>query len=660
MLGNAEQILRQSVAGFHQYVLTQPVHLEFVSDGFCALMGLPREQLLNGQNDSLSALVHPADREVYGQFLKTMGKKPASDTLQFRIVKPEGQICYVQTAMTSQRLPDGTMIANATLTDITQLKLETQNLQYLNDTMPCGFLKYTCQRHPRITYMNDQMRKILGFPRYFSQVSAQEAYQGSIYWMIPLEERRKMARYLNRVYTSDAPIAGEITVMRYDGRKAHLFGWVTKCLNEQGVEEFQSACMDITDRYEAKKRSQTTQYLQALTDVYDLILQYDCSNNTAKCLYGQKSMVFRWLENISLQMEDALDKWIGQEVLEEDRQTVRQFVQSFCKNRQQGSGNQPWQMDYRGITPEGNILPYKGLFLKIDDTLSWFCCRQVPSQAEEESLRSENRILKKNMQDLVMHFTDGLAAFELRDGFVTPLYVSDNVCEFFGFSKEEWMPMMQKRTPIQEFVAHSDAAYEEFLSLLQNGQAEFTYFDLKTQKERRIKAVCSQKTNSPSVRYVMLYNMEESPRQTGEKSRETSVFIRTFGYFDVFVGEKPIAFRNKKSKELLALLVDRRGGYVTSEEAIAFLWEEEPINTVTLARYRKVALRLKNILEEYGISHIVESVDGKRRLVTEKVRCDLYDHLSGKSQGFKGSYLTNYSWGETTLAELSGDLLGTS
>ena len=126
------------------------------------------------------------------------------------------------------------------------------------------------------------------------------------------------------------------------------------------------------------------------------------------------------------------------------------------------------------------------------------------------------------------------------------------------------------------------------------------------------------------------------------------------------MGKRPIAFRNKKSKELFALLVDRRGGYVSSEEAISFLWEDEPVNPVTLARYRKVALRLKNILEEYGISEVVESVDGKRRIATEKVRCDLYDYLSGKeefSQLFKGSYLTNYSWGENTLAELAGRAL---
>ena len=133
------------------------------------------------------------------------------------------------------------------------------------------------------------------------------------------------------------------------------------------------------------------------------------------------------------------------------------------------------------------------------------------------------------------------------------------------------------------------------------------------------------------------------------------VKIRTFGYFDVFIGDTPVAFRNEKSKELLALLVDRKGGYVTADEAISFLWEDSPADALTLSRYRKVALRLKRTLEEYGISEIIESVNGKRRIVTDRVQCDLYDYLTGKEEFaglFKGSYLTNYSWAENTLAEL--------
>ena len=106
--------------------------------------------------------------------------------------------------------------------------------------------------------------------------------------------------------------------------------------------------------------------------------------------------------------------------------------------------------------------------------------------------------------------------------------------------------------------------------------------------------------------------MDEFPGTAAESADDgMTVSIRTFGYFDVFIGGEPIAFRSRKAKELFALLIDRRGGFVTSEEAIGFLWEEEPINSVTLARYRKVALRLKNILEEYGISDVMES-DGRK------------------------------------------------
>ena len=159
--------------------------------------------------------------------------------------------------------------------------------------------------------------------------------------------------------------------------------------------------------------------------------------------------------------------------------------------------------------------------------------------------------------------------------------------------------------------------------------------------------------NSP--RYIVLYSVEDDEKIKKETPENTNVTIRTFGYFDVFVGDKPIAFRNKKSKELFALLVDRKGGFVSGEEAIAFLWEDEPASTLTLSRYRKVALRLKNTLEEYGVSDILETVNGKRRIVVEKVKCDLYDYLSGRdeyAQLFKGSYLSNYSWSENTLGEL--------
>ena len=59
------------------------------------------------------------------------------------------------------------------------------------------------------------------------------------------------------------------------------------------------------------------------------------------------------------------------------------------------------------------------------------------------------------------------------------------------------------------------------------------------------------------------------------KMEEKRIVIRTFGYFDIFVDGETIPFSCKKAKELLALLVDRRGGFVTTGDAISYLWEDE-------------------------------------------------------------------------------------
>lgn len=663
ILNNMNDILSLGISGFHQYVLTDPVHIGYASKNLCDMLGITEDELLSETEDKYALMVHPADRETYSEFINNMKQKEQTVKAEYRLIKKSGEVIYVCDTVTVKKDSDGILSGYSVLTDITEIKKKNDNLQFLNETIPCGFLKYTCEKQPKVTYINRQMMEFLRFPEAKEgELDYLELFKANIFLMIPMEERRRFSLYLNRVYSAGTPLAGEMTILRCDGTRAYMFGWVTKCVNEQGVEEFQSVCIDITERHQAKKANETRRYLKALTDVYDKIFEYDLGANTVKCLYSSNSPMFKWLENIPMQMEDATEKWISGTVVDEDRDRLRSFFKDFCQKKLYKPDARPPRITYRAQSSSGDIKTYGGIFLKIDNSVSLYCCRSVQDDKEADYLRNENVSLKENMHELVMRFTDGVAAFEVKDGYVTPLYASDNVCEFFGFTKEEWLPLMKKSTPIKDFVARSDAAYEEIVELLKNGEAEFTYFDLKSETERRIKAICSHKSpSSSSPRYIMLYNVEDTGTEKGLSLPENrTVSIRTFGYFDVFVGDKAVAFRNKKSKELFALLVDRRGGFVSSEEAISFLWEDELVNSVTLARYRKVALRLKNILEEYGISDVMETVDGKRRIVTEKVRCDLYDYLSGKeeyAQLFKGNYLTNYSWGENTLAELTGNIL---
>ncbi len=536
---------------------------------------------------------------------------------------------------------------------------ENSELPFLNDTIPCGFVRYTCEKQPRITYINPRMIELLRFPEAKDgEMDYLEMYKSNIFLMIPMEERRRFSKYLNHVFSSDAPIAGNMTLLRCDGTRAHVFGWVAKCVNERGEEEFQSVCMDVTESYKARKTKENARYLNALSSVYDKIFEFNLDANTVKCLHCEETSYFKRFENIAMQIEDALEKWLTSSVTGEYREALRRYFTDFCQKRLSAADGRPPKITYKARSTDDSYRQYMGVFIKVDEAISFYCCRETKETADSAALQAENDQLKGTMRDLVMQFSDGIAAFEISpEGMVKPLYATENVCEFFGYTEEEWLPLTRRYTPIEHFAAYSEAAYEDFNELLRTGEAEFSYFDYQTETERRIKAICSEKEPNPnSSRYVMLYALEGDSREEKTLLAESrTVSVRTFGYFDVFIGNTPIAFRNKKSKELFALLVDRKGGYVSSEEAISFLWEDEPVSTLTLSRYRKVALRLKSTLEEYGIPEVMETVDGKRRIVQDRVDCDLYNYLSGReeyAQLFKGSYLTNYSWGETTLGEL--------
>lgn len=659
-LNNTEEILNSRIPGLHIYDLKEPFHIVYVSRSLVEITGYPEEELISEKDDLYLSVVHPSDRDNYRDFLKQAAKAAdRSSSSEYRIVRKTGETVYVRDTMSVFMSDEGILTGVSVLTDITQQKIRDEEVRFLKESVNFGLMKYTCEKQPRITYINKTMTDILRFPvTKDGEADCYDMYMSNIYLMIPMEERRRFAKHLENIFSSEEPLAGDMSLLRCDGSRAHVFGWITKVINDKGVPEFQSVCMDISERYTSKKARETQRYLKALSDVYDKIFEFNIDANTVRCLHCEDTSSFKQFEGIAVQMGDAVDRWIINNVTDEDQKKVREFFRSFTSGNNYSKDSKPPQISYSAKSSTGEIKKYSGIFINNDDSVYYYCSRLIQDQNVNEKLHTENMQLKENMTELFTRFTDGLAAFEITsDGMVRPLYASENVYEFFGFSKEEWMPLTEKYTPIEQFITNGELSLNDVEELLRNGEAEFSYFDYSTRSEKKIRAICSNRENgSFSSRYIMLYSSDTAKPEVHDSLLENrNIYIRTFGYFDVFINDRPIVFRYRKSKELLALMIDRKGGFVSSDEAISFLWEDEPVSTLTLSRYRKVALRLKNTLEEYGISEIIESVDGKRRIKPELIHCDLYDYLSGKDEYrhlFKGSYLTNYSWAEMTLGEL--------
>ena len=128
--------------------------------------------------------------------------------------------------------------------------------------------------------------------------------------------------------------------------------------------------------------------------------------------------------------------------------------------------------------------------------------------------------------------------------------------------------------------------------------------------------------------------------------------IRAFGNFEVYLDGKPISFKYRKTKEMLAYLVDRKGALCTNGEIMAVLFEDDYGHE---AYFRSLRKDLTDILETAGCGEVLTQQRGGIGILPELVDCDYFNWCSGKRSGdnaFHGEYMTQYSWGESTNALL--------
>lgn len=130
------------------------------------------------------------------------------------------------------------------------------------------------------------------------------------------------------------------------------------------------------------------------------------------------------------------------------------------------------------------------------------------------------------------------------------------------------------------------------------------------------------------------------------------LYAHAFGTFELFYNRTPVHFKVKKAKELLAYLVDRNGATVTRRDLLTVLYEDRDENNAR--RYLTDAVScLTETLAEYGAEEVFIRHFNAYAVDKSRLACDLFDFYDGDLSLFRGEYMTQYDWGEYSLAELS-------
>ena len=128
--------------------------------------------------------------------------------------------------------------------------------------------------------------------------------------------------------------------------------------------------------------------------------------------------------------------------------------------------------------------------------------------------------------------------------------------------------------------------------------------------------------------------------------------VLTFGNFEVLYEGAPLVFKYRKSKELFAYLIDRRGAMCSTGELLSILFEDDGDHKVY---YHRLRSDLIETLAAKGCEGVISQQRGMLGVVPDGIDCDYYDYLNGKSdldKLYHGEYMSQYSFAEITNAEL--------
>ncbi len=524
---------------------------------------------------------------------------------------------------------------------------------FLSD-YPCGVLRCSYEEYPQVLSANPRMLEFLGLTE--ESPEWRGFIQRNIFFMLPFEERCAFRGFLEKADATGETV--EIGHRIYNTAEGftRLAGWVRVDVGVDGRKEYHFLYMRFAqERFTAEGQREKI-YQKILQGTYDLLFQVDSSDNTITCIYRGKQSKYKGITGVRVIVNDLIRQEFFEQIHKKDRERLVGFFQHILSGFGKNGEQEIDSMTFR--TTSGVIgREHQAVAARLDDKTVLLCIRDITGErrAAGYSDEDEHGGIQEQLGSGDGNRPARIISFHIKGERVYPLSSCIAMNYYGELRDDEYDLIRTEGLRLIDWMGLYHIPRNAYEQALQEGEVVLS--DDGKNWARRMYLLTENGTGEEELYTVLLLysSAQEKVRQEEIKPRVT---IRTFGYFDVLIDDKPVIFRYEKSKEMLAILVDRKGSFVANPYFISCLWENEPYSEKIQGRCRQTAYRLMETLKQYGIEDIIEKVDGRRRIIPEKVDCDYFHYIRGDQvpgQSFNGAYMLDYSWGETTLSGLMGE-----
>lgn len=138
--------------GMHRCYLDNPIHLEFVSDGLCKMLGYTTDEFNEMVGSKYSLAIAEEDRAIFRDFVHELSHEEGTKTCEYRMICKDGSYLTVSDTMESKRNAIGVMYGYSIIIDLSEYKKKQEEMELELSETKAQLLQ------ARITNANSQMQ----------------------------------------------------------------------------------------------------------------------------------------------------------------------------------------------------------------------------------------------------------------------------------------------------------------------------------------------------------------------------------------------------------------------------------------------------------------------------------------------------------------------
>ena len=165
--------------GIHRCYLSDPIHLEYYSEGLCKMVGYTHDEVAEivGKDMNYCMLIHPDDRDAFVDFCVSIAASGGKQTIEYRMLCKDGSLINVSDTMDAKLSSSGIMYGYSVVTDLNKYKkmqeqLEKELAETKDHLEDLKIKNFTSQMQPHFLYnaLASIREIVLDDPEYASEL----------------------------------------------------------------------------------------------------------------------------------------------------------------------------------------------------------------------------------------------------------------------------------------------------------------------------------------------------------------------------------------------------------------------------------------------------------------------------------------------------------